>query len=305
MSEHTIICIGSTTKVFTGSLIAYLHILDKVGPLDRTLVRKHLPEVKSDTMTLLQLATHTSGMPENTPRDVGADLFEDRAPTPELKGWWSNPSNYDKTVGQWVYSNIAFVTLGYSVVAIADNGVFSPGYSKYLSDWITTQTNPPMVHTWTTVPGDIPPELIATGHVENGEPRKIQNGSDIKSTAADLHAWVKTNLDAINGPTTPFLQSLHNATSVHLRDLKHPNGKDTGFDMGLAWQISNRNADEPTVISKDGGVGRGGSSSWVGLVPQSENHNWPEMGLAMCLNSFGFNPGYHGRAALLEVAKLF
>jgi len=305
MSEHTIICIGSTTKIFTGSLIAYLHILDKVGPLDRTLVRKHLPAVKSDTMTLLQLATHTSGMPENIPDDPGVRLFKDEPPAPALKEWWSNPSNYDKTVGQWVYSNIAFVTLGYAVEAIANEGAFRPGYSKYLSDWITTQTNPPMTRTWTTVPEDIPPELIATGHAENGDPRKIQNGSDIKSTAADMHTWVKANLDAINGPTTSFLQALHNATSVHLRDLKHPNGKDTGFDMGLAWQISNRNASEPTVISKDGAVGRGGSSSWVGLVPQSEQHNWPEMGLAMCLNSFGSNPGRFGRSALLEIAKLF
>jgi hypothetical protein len=75
--------------------------------------------------------------------------------------------------------------------------------------------------------------------------------------------------------------------------------------MGLAWQISNRNASEPAVISKDGAVGRGGSSSWLGLVPQSEQHDWPEMGLAMCLNSFGSNPGRFGRAALLEIAKLF
>jgi CubicO group peptidase (beta-lactamase class C family) len=305
MSEHAIICIGSTTKVFTASLISYLHIMDKVGPLDRALVKKHLPDVKSDRMTLLQLATHTSGMPENSPGNQGVYLFKDEPPTAELKEWWSNPSNYDKTFGQWVYSNIAFVTLGYAIEAIANKGAFSAGYSKYLSDWITTQTNPPMAHTWTTVPDNVPAELIATGHAENGDKRRIEDGSDIKSTAHDLHTWIETNFMAMNGPATPFLQALENATSVHLRDLRAPNGKELNFDMGLAWQIFNKDANQPTVISKDGGVSDGGSSSWVGLVPQNEHHNWPQMGLAMCLNSFGTTPGNFGRAALLEIAKLF
>jgi hypothetical protein len=43
----------------------------------------------------------------------------------------------------------------------------------------------------------------------------------------------------------------------------------------------------------------------LGWCRQSEQHNWPEMGLAMCLNSFGSNPGRFGRSALLEIAKLF
>jgi CubicO group peptidase (beta-lactamase class C family) len=68
MSEHTIICIGSTTKVFTASMISYLRVTDEVGPLDQAYVFPHLTVV-APKMTLLQLATHTSGMPENAPGD--------------------------------------------------------------------------------------------------------------------------------------------------------------------------------------------------------------------------------------------
>jgi hypothetical protein len=58
--------------------------------------------------------------------------------------------------------------------------------------------------------------------------------------------------------------------------------------------IISRQMEEPTIISKDGAVGPGGSSSWVGLATESEHHNWPQMGLAMCLNSFGSHPGSYG-----------
>src|SRR3981189_2343340 len=64
MSEETIVCVGSITKTFTASLLAYLYQTGKVDSLDYAVVKAWLPAVDSDTMTLFELATQTSGMPE-------------------------------------------------------------------------------------------------------------------------------------------------------------------------------------------------------------------------------------------------
>jgi CubicO group peptidase (beta-lactamase class C family) len=105
MSEQTIVCVGSITKTFTASLLAYLYQIGKVGSLTGELVKTWLPDVNSDTMKLFELATQTSGMPDEGGGDASKNLFADKKPSPELVNWWSNPGNFDQTEGEWVYSN--------------------------------------------------------------------------------------------------------------------------------------------------------------------------------------------------------
>jgi CubicO group peptidase (beta-lactamase class C family) len=308
MSEQTIVCVGSITKTFTASLLAYLYCLGKVGDLGNALVQTWLPGVASKTMSLLELATQTSGMPKEGGGQSSDNLFTDQPPSQDLVSWWSNPDNFNKTEGSWVYSNVGFVTLGFAVVAIENNKSFTPGYTVLLEDWITSQTNPQLSSTCLTIPDYVPAKLIATGHMANGTTKNIQDASDIKSTAADMYTWMEANLTAPLASSPSVLQqALVMATNVQLPKPQKPNRSYCDFDMGLAWQIFDQDASVPTIIAKDGATSRGGCSGWVGIVRQVTANGQivsPAMGIALLLNCDGMDPGPVGTSILQQIAAL-
>ncbi|MEU5578996.1 serine hydrolase domain-containing protein [Streptomyces huasconensis] len=76
--------IGSLTKTFTGLLLAEMVARGEVAytdPLSRFLPRTALPQLRGSPITLLHLATHTSGLPRLPP-----GFLRSSAPT-----WFSNP----------------------------------------------------------------------------------------------------------------------------------------------------------------------------------------------------------------------
>jgi hypothetical protein len=134
----------------------------------------------------------------------------------------------------------------------------------------------------------------------------IQDAWDIKSTAADMYTWMKTNLDALSASNPSALQkALAMATSVQLANPVKPGGVACNFDMGLAWQIFNKKPESPTIIAKDGATSKGGCCGWLGMVQENVQTGAPAMGLALLLNCDDMDPGKTGTSILQQIAELF
>ncbi|HLY27198.1 MAG TPA: serine hydrolase, partial [Aggregatilineales bacterium] len=113
-SADTLFEIGSETKVFTATLLAFAVKEGKVKLDDP--IQKYLPTgvtapvFKGKNITLLDLATHRSGFPDQP----------DNKPSDELKPYTVQDmydwlSNYKLTYApgsQWLYSNIGFGLMG-------------------------------------------------------------------------------------------------------------------------------------------------------------------------------------------------
>lgn len=114
MTPDAIFRVGSTTKQFTAALILML-VEDQKLRLDGhvTDYLPHFPRSTGDRITIRQLLTHSSGIPEYVTRD---DFFEKVAPAPstpeELMARVSGlPLDFEPG-SRWEYSDANYVVLG-------------------------------------------------------------------------------------------------------------------------------------------------------------------------------------------------
>ncbi|MGO9056782.1 MAG: serine hydrolase [Candidatus Binataceae bacterium] len=266
--------IGSVTKVFTATMLAAQTIgVDGNPPLKRIddCVCNYLPpEVAANgsginQVTLRELATQTSGMPNEAPREPGKWLFHDRRPPPYLIRWWENYQKPEQP--GWLYSNAGFITLGFAL-----EGPNSwPRYNEMLAAYITSPLG--MSHTFALVPWDLP---MAQGY-DSGRLAR-HRASDLKSSARDMLVWLKANLGLMDQSIPPQLaQAIRMTHQIWYRT--SPNLR---FDMGLAWQVQDKNPSQPRLFSKNGGVS--GFTCWVGFMPDLG------IGLSILTNESG--PGF-------------
>jgi len=267
--------IGSVTKVFSATMLAYQTIgEDGYPPLKRIddCVCDHLPpEVAANggginQVTLRELATQTSGMPNEIPRAPGNALFHDRRPPPYLIRWWENFEKPPQP--QWLYSNAGFITLGFAL-----EGPNSwPRYNELLASYITSALG--MSHTVAVVPWGL---AMAQGF-DGGRP-VARRPADLKSNARDMMVWLKANLGLLD-------QSIpsHLAQAIRMtHQIWYRTGPDRRFDMGLAWQVQDRDASQPRLFSKNGAAG--GYSCWIGFIPERG------IGLSILTNEFSAGRG--------------
>ncbi len=267
--------IGSVTKVFTATMLAYQTIGDDGSPplkhIDDCVSGYLPPQVAAygsgiNQVTLRELATQTSGMPDEAPRAPGNWLFRDRRPPPYLIRWWEN---YQKPAQpQWIYSNAGFITLGFSL-----EGPDSwPRYNELLASYITSPLG--LSHTMARVPWGYP---MAQGF-DGGRP-VARRPADLKSSARDLLVWLKANLGLMDQSIPPHLaQAIRMTHQIWYRTA--PNLR---FDMGLAWQVQDKDPSGPILMGKNGAAG--GYSCWIGFMPERG------IGLSVLTNEFGAGRG--------------
>ncbi|AUD03448.1 serine hydrolase domain-containing protein [Spirosoma pollinicola] len=140
----------SLTKVFTATMFMQLIQQQKLRLDDP--VKKYVPEFKADGQsakqaqtTLLQLATHTSGLPRNSPADIQFTKQIDRwilAQSPEkaieaapkkafLQSLASIPKEYPD-YQLLSYGNRHYSNLGYSLLGIALERAANTDYADYI-----------------------------------------------------------------------------------------------------------------------------------------------------------------------------
>ena len=260
LDADTVFEIGSITKVFTALLFADMVVRGEVLPDDP--VAKFLPggvqvpEFYGKPITLLDLATYTSGLPRLPSNFKPADK--------------SNPYA-DYTVGQlydflsiyklsfapgthYEYANLGFGLLGHALALRA--GV---SYEELVVSRICA---PLGMDSTRIVLSPSMKERLARGHdaslapVANWDIPTLAGAGALRSTANDL----LTFLDVSMGNRRTPLAAAMEMTFAERR----PTGKGTPL-VGQGWFVSTLHNDE--IVWKDGGTG--GYASFVGFSSKS------------------------------------
>lgn len=248
VTENTIFELASVTKVFTTTSLA-LHVLDGDVAL-KDPISKYIPAIKTQRgasqITLLQLATHTSGLPRvgGNWHIGGADkIFQ-------FLQLWSPNEGVPK---RYAYSNLAFGLLGYTLEAVEKTS-----YDEIIHKEILAPLS--MNRTFTQVP----PSLLshyAQGYDSDGKvaPRRlhgfIPGSGALRSTAKDMLKFLKANM-GLMGPEK-LVKAMRLAQEPYYKVRKD-------FTMGLGWQRVDIKGN--TIIDKNGGVA--GFTSYIGWIPK-------------------------------------
>ncbi|MFI6642598.1 serine hydrolase domain-containing protein [Streptomyces sp. NPDC050504] len=258
--------IGSLTKTLTALLLAEMVARGEVAyddPITRFLPRGAAPHLPGGTLTLLHLATHTSGLPRLPP-----GFLRRGAPA-----WFSNPyADYSPAdlrhalartrlrtaPGTRVhYSNFGVGLLG-ELLAHAACGRSGPGFAPLLADRVLD----PLGLTRTSCATDRPQ---ATGYW-HGRPRPawqipaLPAAGAGRSTARDL----LTVLDALLDPSVP--DAVPDALRTALADVATPRIAlpRTGRRIALIWNVRPRPGHD--LYHHSGGTR--GFTAFAGFSPQ-------------------------------------
>ena len=260
LNGDTIFEIGSVTKVFTSLLLADMAQRGEVALVDP--IAKYLPtnvkvqERGGKSITLQDLATHTSGLP--------------RLPTPFVPKDPNNPyadfsveqlyqflSTYElpRDIGaQYEYSNLGGGLLGHVLARRADQE-----YETLVRERITGPLG--MMNTSIALSAD-QQARFAVGHnaaltsVPNWDVPTLAGAGALRSSANDMLTFLSANLGANKSPLAPAMAAM--------LTVRRPTGV-PGMEVALGWHIFVRDGNE--LVWHNGGTG--GSRAFVGYNTQS------------------------------------
>jgi D-alanyl-D-alanine-carboxypeptidase/D-alanyl-D-alanine-endopeptidase len=262
LDGDTVFEIGSITKVLTALILADMVERSEVAmtdPVAKYLPASKVPEFQGKPITLLDLATYTSGLP-NMP-----DNF---VPKDELDHWWALPNPFaDYTVEKlyaflsgyelkyqpgthYEYANLGFGLLGHALARRAGKS-----YEALLVERICDPLD--LRSTRITLTEDMRSRL-AHGHNGRLEPTPLWDFAAlagcgaVRSTANDLTAFLEACLGRRQTPLQPALRRL--LETRRPADMR-------GLEAGLGWFISSDHSDE--IAWKDGGTG--GFATFIGF----------------------------------------
>jgi len=252
--------IGSITKTFTGVLLADA-VLDGRVTLSTTideLVDAPVPEIRGRPITLLDLATHSSGLPRlpdnlRLDQETMADPYV-RYGRAELMSFLADHELGRAPEAEVEYSNLAMGLLGFLLADLAD--------SSY-GDLVRSTISEPLGMRDTVVePDDEQLARATAGHTSAGDEVErwgfdsLAGAGALYSTLEDMVRYVQSNLQAPDGVIGDRL-----AFASEIRRSAEP----LGGDIGLAW--INWNADGERGVWHNGGTA--GHRSFVGFLPGS------------------------------------
>ncbi|MDD5191289.1 MAG: serine hydrolase [Dehalococcoidales bacterium] len=253
VNGDTVYEIGSITKVFTSLLLAdmvqrgEIALDDPVAKYLPATVR--MPERNWRVITLIDLATHTSGlprMPDNMSPQNPLNPYADYT----VEQLYQFLSNYQLTrdIGaQFEYSNLAVGLLGHVLARRADTD-----YETLVRSRICQPLG--MKATRITLTPDMKARL-AVGHdaalnpVANWDLPTLAGAGALRSTVNDLLIF----LAAVTGITETSLSP----AIVEQLKVRRPVG---GGEMGLGWGISSKEGNQ--IIWHNGGTA--GYMTWLG-----------------------------------------
>jgi len=260
LDANTVFEIGSITKVFTALLLADMIVRGEVAADDP--VAKFLPEhvrvpyFESKPITLLDLATYTSGLPRMPsnfkPRDA-ANPYADYS-VEQLYDFVSNHKLRFSPGTHYEYANLGFGLLGHALALRA-------GMSY--EDLIVSRICAPlgMEDTRITLSGSMQ-QRLTRGHnaglapVANWDIPTLAGAGALRSTANDLVKFLEMRLGNKPSPLAP-------AMAMMLGD-RHPTDRPR-VEVAHGWFLSTSYRDE--IAWKDGGTG--GYATFIGFSTKS------------------------------------
>jgi CubicO group peptidase (beta-lactamase class C family) len=259
VNGDTVFELGSITKTFTGLLLQDMVERGQMKLDDP--VAKYLPaSVKMPTfngseITLLQLATHTSGLPGTsvtwTPKR--ADNPRAEYTIDKMYNFLSDYKLPRQPGKKYEYSTLGTAVLGHAIALKAETE-----YESLVVDRICRPLK--MDSTLIT----LTPEMktrFATGHnpfgyaVPGSYWGALAPGAAFRSTANDLLKYVSANIGITPSDLTPLMKKTH-LFQAH-QDIND-------IDIGLTWDIM-RQPDGSNIIAKSGATD--GFSSYIAFSP--------------------------------------
>ena len=272
LNGDTIFEIGSVTKVFTSLLLSDMVQRGEVALADP--VAKYLPaEVKvpergGRVITLVDLSTHTSGlprMPSNfNPKDP-ANPYADY--TAEQLFQFISSFQLTRDIGsQFEYSNLGGGLLGQALARRA-----GMDYEALVRTRITGPLG--MGSTGITLSPEMKARL-ALGHnakllaVPNWDLPALAGAGALRSSANDMLTFLAANLGYVKSPLAP--------TMAAMLSVRRPTGNPKGNEIGLGWLITKPADDE--IVWHNGGTG--GYRSFMGYDAKTR------VGIVVLSNTF-------------------
>lgn len=283
VTNQTLFEIGSLSKTFTATLASWAQQQRKIA-WERP-ASQYLPTLKGsafDHISLLNLATHTSGLPLFVPDDIKTDeqLFSG------LSQW--HPA---QPVGkQRVYSNIGIGLLGV-ITAKSLNQPFSDVMQQRLLPALGLH------HTFVQVPND---KLVdyAQGYNKQNSPVRLNPGVldaeayGLKSSSADLIRYLTIQLH--NQPIEASWQNAIDATHIGYYQVA---GK-AGFTQNLMWESSAYPSSLQTLLENNGSKNITQPQNATLIIP-------PQSALEQAIyNKTGSTGGFSAYALFVPIKKM-
>ena len=260
LNGDTIFEIGSVTKVFTSLLLADMVQRGEVALSDP--VAKFLPaDVKvpergGRLITLLDLSTHTSGLPRlpsNLQPKNSANPYADY--TVEQLYQFLSTYQLTRDIGsQFEYSNLGGGLLGLALARRA-----GMDYEALVHSRITG----PLGMNCTGI--TLTPEMkarLAVGHNEklaatsNWDLPTLAGAGALRSSVNDMLTFLAANLGYVKSPLAPAMASM--------LAVRRTTGNPSTGEIGLGWLIVKPSSEE--IVWHNGGTG--GYRSFVGFEPK-------------------------------------
>ena len=308
VTDKTIFEIGSITKVFTSLLVAEeinagkMSLKDSIAPYvpDLNVLSEDLNNV-----TLVNLATHTSGLPYGV-----ADGVKTRAQLPEYFANWKPTSAIGS---QWAYSNINIGLLGYALEAETHENMNALYRNKILKPLAMTAIG-------TQVP-KVLEKKYAQGYNVDGvrtshyDPLLFPATGAMKASGQDMSQFLKAALqlpgtpdkilDAMRVTQTAYVKMgnqqqgmgwvIHPMTLANREDLLNPALHPSRGPLAAEQlPVAEQKFDANTLIDKTGGTN--GFRSYIAVNPNSQS------GIVILANRFVANNDIEkvGRTILLD-----
>lgn len=257
---YTMLRIGSITKAFTGQVLAGLVSQGTVRLTDRLQDRLgwpvKVPERDGRPIRLIELATHTSGLPREVERTPGPpdDPFRTLTQEAYVKGLQSDPLLFTPGSGG-LYSNFAFDLLAAALASSAGKP-----YDQILREIVL---DPAGMKDTVLALRDGDAGRVMQGHFFDGKAMPtvratsvMAGASSLYSTANDILRWLAWHLDRFS-PRGAEVRLLDHAAYVPRDGLKPVSGFDEAGHMdamGLGWIVMAPKGSRPLILQKAGGL---------------------------------------------------
>lgn len=257
---NTMLRIGSITKAFTGQALAGLVSQGAVKLTDRLQDRLgwpvKVPERDGRPIRLIELATHTSGLPREVERSPGPpdDPFRTLTQEAYIKGLQSDPLLFTPGSGG-LYSNFAFDLLAAALASSAGKP-----YDQLLKEIVL---DPAEMKDTVLALRDGDAARVMQGHFFDGKAMPsvratsvMAGASSLYATANDILRWLAWHLDRFS-PQGTEVRLLDHAAYVPRDGLKPVSGFDEAGHMdamGLGWIVMAPKGNRPLILQKAGGL---------------------------------------------------
>ena len=291
--KHTMLRVGSLTKAFTGQVLASLVADGTVRFTDRLQDRLGwdvpIPTRGAHEIRLIDLATHSSGLPRELAREFGPpnDPFSTLTPEAYREALAADPLVFASGTGA-LYSNFAF-----DVLSAALSHAAGKPYDLVLQERVLDPAG--LQDTVLSLRAGDEARLLQ-GHNFDGSPLPnvstpliFAGAGGIYSTPDDILRWLAWHLDRFSSKGAE-VRLLDHAAYLQRDGLNPVSGLDESGRMdamSLGWIVMAPQGNRPLILQKSGGLQ--GIFSYTAFAPTRG------VGAFIAINKFDF-------AALMAMA---